>query len=111
MVNEEKLDLFKALVYNEIRNKATKAHPIKERTLRNNLNISRRVLQKVLVTLREDYPIVAKETEDGGYWIAEDEADIIAFIQMMTRRKNGYENTITLMNNFLTDYGNIPNID
>ena len=74
-------------------------------------NITFRELKKVITALREDYAIVSKETDGGGYWIAESEDDILDFIQMIERRKTGYENTLKSMYDFLADYGNIPYVD
>lgn len=100
----------RARVLNEIRNNANKLHPIKLSKLKDNVGLTTRVTKQIVSDLRNEYPIVAKETEGGGYWLAEDEADIVSFIQMMERRKNGYENTLHKMYLFLADYGNIPSI-
>ena len=107
----ERLDEYCALVYNEIKNKATKLRPIKLSTLRQSVNLNRRQIQKVLFELRKTYPIVAKETDGGGYWLAQNEEDVIQYITMMQNRVNGYNETIKLMNNFIADYGNIPYVD
>ena len=108
---EKKSDILKTQIYNLISTKASKIKPIRGRDLCIECNISSRDLKKIIVLLREDYPIVAKETDGGGYWIAESSDDIINFIQMIERRKNGYENTIKVMNEHLIFYGNVPFID
>lgn len=107
----EKLDNLCALVFNKIKNDATKAKPITAQKIRADLGINRRDLQKILFELRKTYPIVAKETVPAGYYIATCEDDIIAFIQLLQNHINGHEETSRLMNNFIGDYGNIPFID
>jgi len=97
-------------VLNEIRNNASKLYPIKLSKLKDNVGLSSRETKRIISDLRNDYPIVAKEVEGGGYWLAEDEADIVDFIQMIERRRDGYQNTLHKMYAFLTDYGNIPSI-
>lgn len=110
MKNEDKMEVLKASVINEIRNFASKSKPITADKLCSNFNITFRHLKQIITALREDYPIVAKETDGGGYWLAESENDIIEYINMINRRKRGYENTIKIMNRFLVDYDNIPTI-
>lgn len=110
MKNEDKMEVLKASIINEIRNNASKSKPITANKLCSNFNITFRHLKQIITALREDYPIVAKETDGGGYWLAESEDDIVAYIQMIERRKNGYVNTINIMNRFLLNYGNIPTI-
>lgn len=106
---DKKIDILKASVLNEIRNHANKQHTITSRELCSNFNLSFRQLKEVITELRKDgYPIVAKETDGGGYWLAENELDIIDFINMIGRRKRGYEETIVVMNDCLSDFGNIP---
>jgi len=108
---ENKKEFLEASVYNYIKNNASKKNPVTSKTLCNELNVSFRELKRLITSLRKEYPIVAKETEGGGYWIAENEDDIINFIQMIQRRKQGYEETITTMSSFIADYGSVPYID
>ena len=100
-----------AAVLNEIKNFASKSKPIKLNTLCKEFSLTRRQMQKIMFELRKTYPIVAKETEGGGYWIAETEDDIVSYIHMMTNRIKGYTETINLMNAHLLNYGNIPYIN
>ena len=112
-MDKEQFEELKIMVYNEIAN-ASKAHPLKGKRLCSNLNLSFRQVKKIITLLREEYPIVSKETNGGGYWLAKSENDIVQFIKMINARKLGYEETIDKMQNFLTnkDYENhIPYID
>jgi len=104
----KQVDELYAKVLNEIRNNASKSKPIKLSKLNDNVGLSARETKRIISDLRNDYPIVAKETEGGGYWIAESNDDIIEFIQMITRRRDGYDDTIQKMNLFLVDNGDIP---
>ena len=108
---ESRLDYMKSLVFNIISTKGTKIKPAKTKDICFECNITPRELKRVVSELRNDYPIVSKETEEGGYWIATSEKEIIDFIKMIERRKKGYETTIKIMNIYLADYGNIPYID
>lgn len=111
----EKFEELKILVYNLIKN-ASKAHPVKGKTICNDLNLSFRQVKKIISILREEYPIVAKETDGGGYWIAESKEDVINFIVMIKARLLGYDETIHKMrkhldNDIQLDFNHIPFID
>ena len=108
---ETKKEFLEVSVYNYIKNNASKKNPVQGRTLCNEINVSFRELKRIITDLRKDYPIVAKETEGGGYWIAETEDDVIDFIRMIQRHQKGYEETIKTMNSFVADYGSVPSID
>lgn len=97
MINLEKYEDLKIIVLNKIQN-ANKEKPITSKTLCNELNISFRLLKELITSLRADYPIVSKETNGGGYWIATTESEILSFINMINARKRGYEETIQKMN-------------
>lgn len=97
MANLEKYEDLKILVLNKIQN-ASKEKPIKSKILCSDLNISFRLLKELITSLREDYPIVSKDTNGGGYWIATTEAEILSFINMINARKRGYEETVQKMN-------------
>ncbi len=56
-----------------------------------------RVLKEIISNLRNIYPICSKETNGGGYWIAENDSDINDFIYMISRRRDGYNKTIKVM--------------
>ena len=108
----------KTMVQNLIQN-ASKEKPIKGKKICQIVNLKFREVKKIITELRNDYPIVSKETNEGGYWIAKDSEDILAFIRMITARKNGYENTISKMKNHIIvdefldgiDGNHIPYID
>ena len=88
------------LVLNKIQN-ADKRNPITSKKLREECNISFRNLKRYITNLRTEYPIVSKETNGGGYWIAETDVDIVNFVSMIEARKKGYEETITKMLKFI----------
>lgn len=96
MKKNEKFEELKILVLNKIRN-CSKQKPITSKKLCDDVNISFRLLKEIITDLREDYPIVSKETHGGGYWIATDFIDILNFINMIEARKKGYEETIQKM--------------
>lgn len=64
--------------------------------------IGRRQLKKIITKLRKQYPIVSKETDGGGYWIATTREEIIEFIAMIKRRRNAYNVTINEMLKYIT---------
>lgn len=75
--------------------------PISSKTLCNDLNISFRILKQIITKLRNDFPIVSKETNGGGYWIATSDDEILAFTNMINARKCGYDETINKMLKFI----------
>ena len=99
---KEKFEELKVLVLNKIQN-ANKQKPITSRKLCLDLNLTFRYLKQLITSLREDYPIVSKETNGGGYWLAKDEEDILNFINMINARKKGYEDTISKMEKHLKE--------
>ena len=107
-MEENKKEMLKANVLNEIRNKASKRLPITSNKLCSDFQLTFRELKRIITELRNDYPIVSKETNGGGYWLAETEEDIIDFVNMINRRKMGYENTVYIMQQHLLNYGNVP---
>lgn len=60
-------------------------------------------LKEIISELRIIYPICSRETDGGGYWLAEDERDIKEFISMISRRRDGYNKTIAIMENHIND--------
>ena len=94
------LNDLEVLVLNKIQN-ASKKYPAKSKYLRQECNISFRHLKQIITNLRNEYPIVSKETNGGGYWIAENATDILNFTHMIEARKQGYEETIDKMLNFI----------
>lgn len=65
--------------------------------------LSLRKLKQVITELRKTHPICSKETDGGGYWMAENENDIREFMMMIARRRNGYDKTINRMQRHLDD--------
>lgn len=96
----EKFTDLEIAVLNKIQN-STKLIPITSKQLCFEFNITFRQLKQVITSLREFYPIVSKETGGGGYWIAEDDLDVINFVSMIEARKRGYEETINKMTKYI----------
>ena len=76
---------------------------ITSKELMNFTGLSFRELKKIISELRIVYPICSRETDGGGYWLAEDERDIKEFISMISRRRDGYNKTIEVMQNHIGD--------
>ncbi len=76
---------------------------ITSKKLMNFTGLSFRDLKQIISELRIIYPICSKETDGGGYWLAEDERDIKEFISMISRRRDGYDKTIAIMENHIND--------
>ena len=62
-----------------------------------------RELKEIIAQLRIEYPICSRETDGGGYWMAENALDIKEFIAMIGRRRDGYNKTIAIMENHICD--------
>ncbi len=60
-----------------------------------------RQLKRIISELRVLYPICSKETDGGGYWMPENDEDIKEFIKMISRRRDGYNKTINVMENHI----------
>lgn len=97
----ENLKNLKDIVLEQIPNK--RAEAIQSRELQARTGLPLRRLKEVITELRKDYPICSKETDGGGYWIAENEDDIREFIMMISRRRDGYNKTIDRMQRHLDD--------
>ncbi len=80
-----------------------KAEAIQSRELQTLTGLSFRKLKEVITELRKEHPICSKETDGGGYWMAENENDIREFIMMIAKRRNGYTKTINRMRRHLDD--------
>jgi DNA-binding IscR family transcriptional regulator len=76
---------------------------ITSKELMNFTGLSFRHLKQIISELRIIYPICSRETDGGGYWLAEDERDIKEFISMISRRRDGYNKTIAIMENHIND--------
>jgi len=64
-----------------------------------------RAVKCLITELRVEYPICAKETEGGGYWMAESEQDILEFVKMIERRRAAYSKTIEVMSHHIFNEG------
>lgn len=96
----EKFEELKMSILNKIQN-ANKQYPITSKKLCDEVNISFRILKQCITSLREEYPIVSKETNGGGYWIATTDEEILNFMNMIEARKKGYTETISRVSNFI----------
>ena len=76
---------------------------ITSKQLMNFTGLPFRHLKEIISELRIIYPICSRETDGGGYWLAEDERDIKEFISMISRRRDGYNKTIAIMENHIND--------
>ena len=74
---------------------------ITSKELMNFTGLSFRHLKQIISELRIIYPICSRETDGGGYWLAEDERDVKEFISMISRRRDGYNKTIEVMQNHI----------
>lgn len=78
-----------------------KERAITGRELTSLTGIKLRQLKILITELRMEYPICSKETEGGGYWMAESDEDIKGFVKMISRRRDGYNKTIEVMQNHI----------
>ena len=78
-----------------------KNNAVTSRELTSLTGIKFRYLKSLITELRMEYPICSKETEGGGYWMAESDDDIKEFIKMIGRRRDGYNKTIEVMQNHI----------
>ena len=78
-----------------------KERAITGRELTSLTGIKLRQLKILITELRMEYPICSKETEGGGYWMAESDEDIKEFVKMISRRRDGYNKTIEVMQNHI----------
>lgn len=76
------------------------AVPLKE--LRGSMGgMSARKIKEIISDLRSCIPVVSKETEGGGYWIASNPEDVRRFMIMISNRRDGYNRTLAKMQNYL----------
>jgi predicted transcriptional regulator len=68
-------------------------------------HLTPRAIRELVTELRIEYPICSKETEGGGYWMAENEQDIIEFVKMIERRRNAHSKTIEVMSHHIFNKG------
>lgn len=95
------MEYLKSMVLELIPDKRMEA--IQSKELQALTGLSLRKLKEVITELRKEYPICSKETDGGGYWMAENENDIREFIMMIAKRRNGYTQTINRMQRHLDD--------
>ena len=82
---------------------ANRSNAITSRELMSFTGLKFRELKEIITELRLLHPICSKETEGGGYWMAQDEKDIKEFVSMISRRRDGYNKTIAIMENHIFD--------
>ena len=97
----EKMENLKEMVLTFIPKRQSDAVPGRELTALTGLSL--RKLKQVITELRKTHPICSRETDGGGYWMAENESDVREFIMMIARRRNGYTKTINRMQRHLDD--------
>jgi DNA-binding IscR family transcriptional regulator len=95
------MENLKSMVLGLIPDKRAEAIQSKELQVLTGLPL--RKLKEVITELRKEHPICSKETDGGGYWMAENENDIREFIMMIAKRRNGYTQTINRMQRHLDD--------
>ena len=91
----EKMDYLKEVVYSNI----GKSY-LERKTSREIMQVTGlvfRELKEVIVELRKEYPICSTEINGGGYWIANNPLEVLEFIEMIKRRRDGYNKTIEVM--------------
>lgn len=98
---EKKYTVMHMMVLGKIRSSASKEKPIKQKDLRYDLNISSRKLKAIISDLRDEYPIMSRQSNGGGVWLATSEEEILDFITMINSHKKTYEKTIEKMNRHL----------
>lgn len=108
---ETKLEYLRGQVLDALKTRATKEHPVTTKELREQCNTSPRELKRIITDLRQDYPILSRETNGGGYWISDNEADIQNFVLSLTKKVLHYQGTINIMNQHIANYKNVPVID
>lgn len=79
----------------------TRADAIPGPELNRLIHLTSRSVKALITELRVEYPICSKETEGGGYWMAENEQDIIEFVKMIERRRNAHNKTIEVMSHHI----------
>ena len=89
-------ELLKAQIYNYIAGRGCKRVPVTTEELCNHTGLTGRQLRNLIQEIREDYPIVSREDEGGGYWLGNSD-DIQNFIDRILSRKRRYEKTIRVM--------------
>lgn len=63
--------------------------------------MSARKIKEIISELRTCIPVVSKETDGGGYWIADNPEDVRRFMIMISNRRDGYNRTLEKMQKYL----------
>lgn len=100
MRNQNSRETYKASILNLMPRR--RAEAIQSRELMTLTGLTFREIKDIITELRIEHPICAKETEGGGYWIAETDQDILEFVNMIERRRDGHNHTISVMTNHMT---------
>ena len=90
---------YKEIILNLI--SQTRAEAIPGPELSRLTHLTSRAVKNLITELRVEHPICSKETEGGGYWMAENEQDIIEFVKMIERRRNAHNKTIEVMSHHI----------
>ena len=98
MKNHSRED-YKEIILNLI--PQTRAEAIPGPELSRLTHFTSRAVKNLITELRVEHPICSKETEGGGYWMAENEQDIIEFVKMIERRRNAHNKTIEVMSHHI----------
>ena len=75
----------------------TSENPTTRDELLRRTGLKLRDLKLIIYRLREHYPICSRETDGGGYWIANTDDDVREYIQMLVNRMRGNNTTIKYM--------------
>lgn len=100
-MNKQRLEYLKEVILEMLpqsRDKAVTTSALLQKT-----GIDVRALKNIISELRIEYPICSKEESPGGYWIADNDEDIMEFVGVMERRKRSYEKTVEVMSNHILD--------
>ena len=76
-----------------------RSNAVTGKDLSRNLGISNRMLRIYINHLRKDNPICSKDSDGGGYWIADCDADIFECINGFRSRIRDFSNTISNLSN------------
>lgn len=80
-----------------------KADAVQLQDICSRLGMCKRDIKEIIKGLRSEYPICAKDTEGGGYWLADNDSDIKEFMRLIEARKLSYDNTIANMRQHLKE--------
>lgn len=100
-MKKERADYLKEIILDMLPKERSKA--ITTSQLMQKTNLSVRELKTLISELRVLYPICSQEERPGGYWIADNDEDIMEFVNVMDRRRKSYELTVEIMSSHILD--------